>query len=77
MWLFPYYYWEGNNWDKLETTDPNYSATEYGSDFVDNAKKVLGEYPGGEYSETPAGTGTAPTVRLFSKRYGSTNAKPR
>ena len=41
VWLFPYYYWEGNNWDILETTDPNYSATEYGSDFVKNAKTVF------------------------------------
>lgn len=43
VWLFPYTFYE---------------ADDYSSDFVGNTKTVLGDVPGGTYTETPAGTGT-------------------
>lgn len=43
VWLFPYTFYEADG---------------YSSDFVDNTNKVLGVYPGGTYTKSPAGTGT-------------------
>ena len=43
VWLFPYTFYEANAYD---------------STFVKNTKTVLGTYPGTDYTNTPAGTGT-------------------